>query len=336
MKKILHISNFNLIRLKGCFQVGFPIKISNGLTRNGYYVMNYPDRDLARMLGFGFKVLGQKRLNKHLIEFCKNTKPDALLIGHADLIDVETIAEIKRLLPGVRVMQWSCDWIVPKYAERNIKALHKYLPVIDSLMVSTGDEKLLSQFKTPHNVVEYLPNMADASIESFRAFEKEQNQYDMFLAANTGLRQFCGEDAQIEEIVGKAKAAVPDLKWKLAGIMNEPQLNGFEYLEALGASSMGLNLSRLNNVYHYSSDRMVHLMANGVLAFVDRRTGFNDMFSEDEVAFYSDEAEFLDKIKFFKDNPQARMKAAKSGWEKVHSEFSDVAVTAKMAKILFG
>ena len=53
MKNIVHISNFNLMRLKGCFQNGFPIKISNGLIRNGYAVLNYPDRDLCRMFGFG-------------------------------------------------------------------------------------------------------------------------------------------------------------------------------------------------------------------------------------------------------------------------------------------
>ena len=40
MKNIVHISNFNLMRLKGCFQNGFPIKISNGLIRNGYPVLN--------------------------------------------------------------------------------------------------------------------------------------------------------------------------------------------------------------------------------------------------------------------------------------------------------
>ena len=46
MKKIIHVSNFNLLRLKGCFQVGFPFKISNGLIRAGYSVLNYPDRVL--------------------------------------------------------------------------------------------------------------------------------------------------------------------------------------------------------------------------------------------------------------------------------------------------
>ena len=68
MKKIIHVSNFNLIRLKGCFQVGFPFKISNGLIRNGYSVLNYPDRDLCRMFGFGhMNFIGRNRLNKHLL-----------------------------------------------------------------------------------------------------------------------------------------------------------------------------------------------------------------------------------------------------------------------------
>ena len=68
MKKIIHISNFNLIRLKGCFQIGFPFKISNGLTRAGYAVFNYPDRDLCRMFGFGHMNWWAKRkLNQHLI-----------------------------------------------------------------------------------------------------------------------------------------------------------------------------------------------------------------------------------------------------------------------------
>ncbi len=50
MKNIVHISNFNLMRLKGCFQNGFPIKISNGLIRNGYSVLNYPTATCAGCL----------------------------------------------------------------------------------------------------------------------------------------------------------------------------------------------------------------------------------------------------------------------------------------------
>lgn len=336
MKNIVHISNFNLMRLKGCFQNGFPIKISNGLIRNGYAVLNYPDRDLCRMFGFGhMNFWGKRKLNNHLIEYCKTTKPDALLIGHADLIEAETIMKIKEIFPHLRVMQWSCDWIVPGYAERNIEALHKYLEVIDVLMISTGDSRLLQQFKRPNNKVAYLPNMVDASIETQKAFESETLPYDIMLCANTGKRQFAGVDCEIENIVDESLAQIPHLNWLLAGIKGQRSLNGYEYIEALGKSAMGLNLSRLNDIYLYSSDRLAHMMANGQLAFIDRRNGFTDLFAEDEAAFYDSREEFFEKLGYFKNNPQKRMETAQKGWEKIHGEFNERAVTKFMADLLF-
>ena len=336
MKNIVHISNFNLMRLKGCFQNGFPIKISNGLIRNGYSVLNYPDRDLCRMFGFGhMNFWGKRKLNAHLINYCKTVKPDALLIGHADLIEAETILKIKEMFPQLRIMQWSCDWIVPGYAERNIVALHKYLGVVDVLMISTGDRRLLRQFKRPHNKVAYLPNMADNSIETNRSFEHETLPYDIMLCTNTGKRQFCGEDEEIEQIIDEASARVPGLKWLLAGLKGKRNLNGYEYIEALGKAAMGLNLSRLNDIYLYSSDRLAHIMADGQLAFIDRRNGFTDLFEEDEAAFYETREEFFDKLWYFKESPQQRMKTARKGWEKIHTEYNERTVTKFMADLLF-
>lgn len=336
MKNIVHISNFNLMRLKGCFQNGFPIKISNGLTRNGYAVLNYPDRDLCRMFGFGhMNFWGKRKLNQHLINYCKTTKPDALLIGHADLIEAETIIKIKDMFPHLRVMQWSCDWIVPGYAERNIKALHKYLDVVDVMMISTGDSRLLRQFKRPHNKVAYLPNMADNSIETGRAFEQERLPYDIMLCTNTGKRQFCGEECEIESVIDETSAQIPGLKWFLAGLKGKRSLNGYEYIENLGKAAMGLNLSRLNDIYLYSSDRLAHIMADGQLAFIDRRNGFNDLFAEDEAAFYGTQEEFISKLKYFRENPQKRMETARKGWEKIHNEYNERIVTKFMADLMF-
>ena len=336
MKKIIHISNFNMLRFKGCFMCGMPIKISNGLTRNGYYVMNYPDRDLCRMFGYGhMNFLGKRRINQHLIEYCKATKPDALFIGHADVIKLETLLEIKKMFPDLRILQWSCDWIVPQYAERNITALKKYLPAVDVLMITTGDKKLLAQFENGHTKVEYLPNIADKSIETGKAFLEDDTEYDLLLAANTGKRQFAGQDEELDNIVDEVNARIPNIKWLLAGLKGCPTLNGSEYIDLLGKTAMGLNLSRLNNIYHYSSDRMVHIMANGGLAFIDRRTGFNDVFSEDEAAFYTEREEFFDKLKFFKNNNQARQKTAQAGYEKIHKEFNDIIITKNMADLLF-
>ena len=75
-------------------------------------------------------------------------------------------------------------------------------------------------------------------------------------------------------------------------------------------------------------------MANGGLAFIDRRTGFNDVFEEDEVAFYTEREEFFDKLNFFKKNPEARQRAARKGYQKIHTEFNEVTVTREMMRLL--
>lgn len=141
MTRILHIANFNSLRLKGCFQCGFPVKITSGLIKNGFEVINYADRDLCRMFGFGhMNALGRWRLNKHLLEFCRTTRPDAILLGHANTVENETILKIRKTLPGIKVMQWNCDAVTPE-SKRNINALNERLEVVDLTMISTGDKK---------------------------------------------------------------------------------------------------------------------------------------------------------------------------------------------------
>lgn len=90
--------------------------------------------------------------------------------------------------------------------------------------------------------------MADDSLETGRAFEHKELPYDIMLCANTGKRQFCGQDEELESIIDEADRRVPGLKWKLAGIKNTPALNGYAYIKALGESAMGFNLSRLNDI----------------------------------------------------------------------------------------
>lgn len=336
MKKILHVANFNLLKIKGCFQNSYPFKISNGLIRNGYSVINYPDRDICRMMGFGsMNFFGRKRAQKHFLEYCKAVKPDAVFFGHADTINTETIYELKKMLPKVKILQWSCDWIAPKYAQRNINALSQNKDVVDVFMITTGDKNQLSQFKTEKNVVGYMPNFVDSTLETGRSFEQENLPYDMFYGARKGIRQFCGEELDNEALIDEIYAKVLEIKILLADIKGAPKLSGDDYIQAFSKAGCGLSLSRLNDIYLYSSDRMVHIMGNGELAFVDRRTGFTDLFAEDEIAFYTEEEEFFDKLKYYKNNLSARQKAAQKGWEKIHREYNEKIIAKHFTDVLF-
>ena len=118
------------------------------------------------------------------------------------------------------------------------------------------------------------------------------------------------------------------------GVINKP-VGGAEYQSIIENSSMGLCVSQVNDNYLYSSDRMVHMMGNGVLVFMDRRTGFDKIFSDDEIAFYSTEEELWQKINFYRNNSQERMMVAKNGWQKYHQMFNEKTVTKHIADLMF-
>ena len=336
MTRILHIANFNSLRLKGCFQCGFPVKITSGLIKNGFEVINYADRDLCRMFGFGhMNALGRWRLNKHLLEFCRTTRPDAILLGHANTVENETILKIRKTLPGIKVMQWNCDAVTPE-SKRNVNALNERLEVVDLTMISTGDKKMLNMFKKDDKPVAYLPNMADAAIETGTAFAERILPFDVLLCTNTGRRQFCGKDKETEEILSESENRIAGIRWLLGGLRGRPPLHGADYLDAFKKAGIGFNFSRYNDVYLYSSDRLAHIIGNGELALIDRATGFADIIPEDGAAFYGSEEEFYDKLAFYKNNADARMKAARKGYEAFYREFDNKTVTAYMAALLSG
>lgn len=337
MARIIHVSNFNLLRLKRCYLNSASFKISNGLIRNGHHVINFPDRDLCRMFGFGhMNWLGRKRVNKHLITFCKSIKPDAILLGHADTITTETLKEIKKLLPNVKILQWNVDWIVPGLDDENIDVIKSKLNVVDATLVTTAESKLLKQFEKEDKFVGFLPNITDNSIETFDMFEKESSEYDMmFCASRNGIRQFCSKNVRVSDIVNDIKEKLPNLKMLLAGFSREQSLDGIDYQNAHGKCVIGFNLSRVNDVYLYTSDRLAHVVGNGQMAIIDRRTGYGDIFNDDEMVFYETREEFFEKLKYYSSNPKERMRVAKKGCEKYRKLFNEKVVAKYIMDILF-
>ncbi len=79
---------------------------------------------------------------------------------------------------------------------------------------------------------------------------------------------------------------------------------------------MGINLSRGNPIKYYSSDRLAQLLGTGLLTFIDKKTEFNKIFSENEVILYNTVDDLSDKINFFKRNEKSRINIAKRGQKK--------------------
>jgi spore maturation protein CgeB len=89
---------------------------------------------------------------------------------------------------------------------------------------------------------------------------------------------------------------------------------------------MALNLSQGKPTKYYSSDRIAQLIGNGILTFVDIKTGLNKFFSNDEVIFYKSMDDLSKKIDFYKINHKIRNKIAKKGQKKYLKHFNSTKI----------
>ncbi len=336
-KRIVHCTNFNYLKRTGGFMNMAAIKLSNGLIRNGNYVLDFSDRDLSKIFSvFGkLKQFGNKAFNKLFYQYCVDANPDALVIAHIDLVAPRTLEALKKALPNMKILEWNVDCINPEFVPKNIEHIKSRMDLVDYTLITTADKKLLRQFDTQKNKVGFMPNPVDASIENGRAFEIENPEWDfVFPASPKSVRDFGGKMMKTSDIVAQMSKNM-DMNKVLFSRVIGGSLIGDEYNRVMGNAAMGLCLNRSNHDYLYSSDRMAHLMGNGSLAIIDARTGFGDIFSEDEMAFYHNEEDLYKKIDYFRRNPQERMRVAKNGWKKYHELFNERVVAKYITDLLF-
>lgn len=333
--KILHVASMSLTP-KGAGFYGVSFKLSNGLVRAGHHVLNFSDRDIARAATiFRSRAFGAPAANRKLVEVARSFRPDLVLFGHADIIRPETLAELRSVVPGVRLVQWNVD---PLFEADNVARINAKIAAVDWTFVSTAGPQLedLGQGKYP---VSFLPNPVDPSIERARNFEKRREElgHDAFFAAGNPalVRSHADVTAPVGEIVARLRNGCPNLRFATPG-SGGPPVFGAAFEALLADSAMGLNVSRRNDVRLYSSDRLAQMAGSGMLVFVDRATGYGDIFSEDEFAFYSTEVELFEKLKFFHDYDELRMRMAHCGWEAYRRFFDCREIAAYLVDVVMG
>ncbi|HYE01197.1 MAG TPA: glycosyltransferase [Alphaproteobacteria bacterium] len=333
--KILHVANFNYKKC-GLNFWAVAYKLSNGFVRNGHNVLNFSDRDVARAGNpLGMRKLGVRWANARLLDACCNFRPDLVLFGHADTIRPDTLDAIRAMLPEVRLAQWNVD---PLFEPDNVARLLGKAAHVDLTFVTTAGPALLAATAPGAAPAAFMPNPVDPGIESGRAFAVAEPPHDLFYAVGSPRvpRQWDGTNFDVEALVRRLRAALPELRCDFHGLEGRPVVDGAPYFEALARSPMALNLSRRNDNYLYASDRMAHILGNGALAVTDRATGFAEIFGEDEMAFYGDTAEMFDRLRFFARADGARRRAAEAGWRKAHGLFDGARVARYLLERIAG
>ncbi len=332
--RILHAGNFGT-RAKGAALNSIAPKLSRGLVRAGHAVVDFDDRAVARAATpFGGLALGGGSANRALTRLALDARPDLLLLGHADTLTPRTLAALRSALPGMRVLQWNVD---PIFEAGNVARIREKLQLVDATLISTAGEAL-GQFRRPGMRLGFIPNPVDFSVETGQAHTKAAPGFDLFYACghpSRPKRNLAGQDWDMEHFVGRLAAAVPGAKLKLAGLQGAPHLAGAPYQAALAGCAMGLNASRRNDLPLYSSDRLAQMVGSGQLALVDRATGYDTLFSESEMGFFSTLEELAAFVRRMIADPPTRMAAAAAGRARYHALFNETRVATYVLNVAF-
>ena len=323
--KILHITNFNE-RYDGRLHYNTGRRINNGLIKLGHNVLSLSDRDLINRSKNFTDIYGTITLNKKIINIFKTFKPNLIVLGHADGVSKETLLEIKKLNKNVKFTQWFLDPVTkygPDYIKNKNRILHKS-KIIDTTFVTTHPNAINFKIKNSY----FLPNPCDESLEVLKNYNQKCNK-DIFFGMSHGVHRGTLKKGKIDNrelFINKLIRNCEDVKFDIYGMNNVQPVWGSKFIKTIANSKMGLNLSRGKPVKYYSSDRIVQLIGNGLLTFIDKKTKLNDLISTKEAVFYNNMDDLIKKIKIFKKNDKSRIRIARAGRNMYHKYFNSTLV----------
>lgn len=304
-------------------------KLYNGLVRNHHNTLHFSDRDVASFLApFGWRDLGKGKSNRKLLEVVDNYQPEMILLGHCDIIRNETIDELRKLAPRVRVAYRNVD---PLFVPHNVEAIKHRTSSVDTIFVTTGG-KGLDQFRGDRATVHYMPNPTDLAVESLNNAERTDLPFDLFFCGNSN------EHTNRKKTVVSLKQAFEetDLTFKTFGYFDEPNVWGRDYDAVLKQSKMGLNLNRQEGDFLYSSARLAQLMGNGLLAIIHRSGSMETLLGEDSAVYFETENELIKKLKELKADDARRQSIARKGQEVYRGNFSSERVAQYIVERTMG
>ena len=311
--RILFVGNF-LIRHWGNGRTGIDMRLAAAATRLDCPVLTFSERDIARFLApLGFmRSLGAKMMCKRLVRTVRNFRPDVVFIRHCDYIDNGTLDAMRAAAPGVKLVHINCD---PVETDHCCAQIARRTDSCDAIFVTTAGEKLKS-WTTGRNVVGFYPNPSDPAFETEDNSLKTDFAYDLFFAGRPALAD--QRKALLDALMPRLD---PSVRLGFFG-MGRPLVIGRAYEEAIAASKMGLSINRFENWKWYASDRITHLMGNGVLTFQYDGNEMQDFFSEKETVYFHTPDELAEKIAFFNSHDDARRAVAAAGRAKYHALFN--------------
>ena len=322
--KILHVTNFNE-RHNGRLFYNTGKRINNGFIRLNHSVLEFSDRDIVSYYRNLNDLNGSKKLNNKLLEVISNYVPDIIILGHADLIKIDTLKYIKKSYPNIKMAQWFLDRMDSNWIKNKKRFLDK-IELMDASFCTTDPKSL--NINKKHKIY-YLPNPVDESFETLKNYQNKFFNNDVFFAMSHGVHRGIlkkGKFDERENFINKLIKLTPDIRFDLYGMNGIQPIWADNYLYAISQSKIGLNLSQGKAAKYYSSDRFSQLIGNGLLVMIDEKTKIGNFFNKNEIILYKNISDLSEKIIKFSNDNKLRSLVAKKGRDKYFKYFNSTII----------
>lgn len=319
--KILHISNFNEKNNQRLFNISIASKLTNGLVRNNCDVINFSYRNYLSNKVFS-------NLDEDILEINKNYKPDLILLGHNNILKENTLEKLKN--EKKRISLWYEDHIAdygPNW-KSNLNLIEKNNKFIDNYFITTHPSVIKS--KISKNKLHFLPIPVDKNIETLKIYENKHRYKDLFFALSHGvnfggLRSSSNDERELflKKILNLGKG----INFHLLGINKDKPRWNYDFYKEMMICKMSLNLSRGKPLKYASSNRIASYMGNGILTFINEKVKMQELFSNNEMVFYKNENDLIEKVKDLKDDIETINKISKNGRDKYFKIFNNIIIS---------
>jgi glycosyltransferase involved in cell wall biosynthesis len=317
--RILHIANFdekNDFRLSS---INLAAKISNGFIKDKFQITNFSDR-------FFFQTNAFSNIDDKIINIVKNLNPNLLLLGHTNSIKKETLKYIKDKFSNIKIAFWYEDSVNKKGPDfnKNKQFIEKYKDYVDQYFVTTDKNNI--QTSIPRNKLNFIPVPCSNTTENLNLYQTRNHEFDIFYAVSHGVNRGILKKNKIDERYNFLKLLMSksnDITYNIFGFNNVQPVWGNKFIKEISKCKFALNLSRGEPIKYYSSNRIASLVANGIPTLIDEKVKFSDFFSNNEMIFYKDVYDLIDKVNYYKKNERKRVQLGINGKNRYFKIFNN-------------
>ncbi|MBU3733900.1 MAG: glycosyltransferase, partial [Candidatus Fonsibacter sp.] len=320
--KILHIANFDEKNDYRLSNINLATKISNGFIKEKFQTTNFSDRFFSQQNTFS-------NIDDKIINIIKNLKPNLILLGHTNSLKIETLKNIKDKFSEIKIAFWYEDSINkrgPDYI-KNKNFIENYQNYVDQYFITTDKNNIDTSI--PKKKLNFIPVPCSHLSENLNLYKTKNHEFDIFYAVSHGVNRGVLKKNKIDERYNFLKLLMSksdDITYNIFGFNNIQPIWGDEFIKEISKCRFGLNLSRGHLVKYYSSNRIATLVANGVPTLIDEKIKYNDFFSSNEMIFYKDTQDLIDKVNFYKRNESKRIQIGLNGKRKYFKIFNNIIV----------